>query len=182
MVHDHGLLLPLPVSTSEAVEDVGRTDGNAGGTGRGQTGKYLSGREKPLAGLRILAAEDNELNTEILTAYLTINGAALTVAENGKVLLDIFSQSSEESFDVILMDIQMPVMDGLAATRTLRQLDRPDAKSIPVIAMSANAFSDDVAASLEAGMNAHISKPIELSALIRALEETKVRRDRDEAC
>ncbi|MCR5623171.1 MAG: response regulator [Treponema sp.] len=176
------ILLPLPVSTSEAVEDVGRTDGNAGGTGRGQTGKYLSGREKPLAGLRILVAEDNELNTEILTAYLTINGAALTVAENGKVLLDIFSQSSEESFDVILMDIQMPVMDGLAATRTLRQLDRPDAKSIPVIAMSANAFSDDVAASLDAGMNAHISKPIELSALIRALEATKVRRDRDEAC
>ena len=170
------------MSTSETVEDIGRTDGNAGSTGRGQAGKYLSGSEKPLAGLRILAAEDNELNTEILKAYLTINGADLTVAENGKVLLDIFSQSSEGSFDVILMDIQMPVMDGLEATRTLRQLDRPDAKSIPVIAMSANAFSDDVAASLDAGMNAHISKPIELSALIRALEETKVRRDRDEAC
>lgn len=176
------ILLPIPVSTSETVEDIGRTDGNAGSTGRGQARKYLSGSEKPLAGLRILAAEDNELNTEILKAYLTINGADLTVAENGKVLLDIFSQSSEGSFDVILMDIQMPVMDGLEATRTLRQLDRPDAKSIPVIAMSANAFSDDVAASLDAGMNAHISKPIELSALIRALEETKVRRNRDEAC
>ena len=168
------ILLPLPVSVSGDAGEGGRTEG--AGTA-GQAGKLLSGSEKPLEGLRILAAEDNELNTEILKAYLTINGAELTLAENGKVLLDIFSQSDVGSFDVILMDIQMPVMDGLEATRALRALGRPDAKTVPVIAMSANAFSDDVAASLDAGMNAHISKPIELSALIRALEETKVRRD-----
>ena len=166
------ILLPLPVSKSETVEDGGKTE-EKGGSGDGQTGKLLSGSEKPLTGLRILAAEDNELNTEILKAYLTINGAELTVAENGKILLDTFSKSSEGSFDVILTDIQMPEMDGLEATRALRALDRPDAKTIPIIAMSANAFSDDVNASLEAGMNAHISKPIELSALIRALEEAR---------
>ena len=106
-------------------------------------------------------------------AYLTINGAELTLAENGKKMLDIFSGSAEGRFDVILTDIQMPVMDGLEATRALRALDRPDAKTIPVIAMSANAFSDDVNASLEAGMNAHIAKPIEISELLRALEATK---------
>lgn len=143
----------------------------------GQAGRLLSGHEKPLEGLHILAAEDNELNTEILQAYLTINGAELTVAENGRELLDIFCAAKPGSFDAILMDIQMPVMNGLDATRALRALDRPDAQSIPVIAMSANAFSDDVTASLEAGMNAHIAKPLEIAALLKALEETKVRRD-----
>lgn len=164
--------LPLLISLSEDAKAGGRAEASGGISG-GQASKYLSGLQKPLQDLRILAAEDNELNTEILSAYLSINGAALTVAGNGRELLDIFEKSEEGSFDVILMDIQMPVMDGLEATRILRALDRPDARSIPVIAMSANAFNDDVAASLEAGMNAHIAKPIEISALIHALEEAK---------
>ena len=137
---------------------------------------YLSGSQKPLAGLHILAAEDNELNTEILQAYLPINGADLTVVENGRKLLDVFCGAEPGSFDAILMDIQMPVMNGLDATRALRALDRPDAKSIPIIAMSANAFSEDVAASFEAGMNAHIAKPLEIGALLKALEGTMLRR------
>ncbi len=164
--------LPLQVSMSGDGEDGGKAAGKAG-AGGGKSGKYLSGDQKPLTGLRILAAEDNELNTEILKAYLTINGADLIVAGNGKEMLDLFTDSDAGSFDVILTDIQMPVMNGLEATRALRALDRPDAKTIPVIAMSANAFSDDVNASLEAGMNAHVAKPIEISELLRALEETK---------
>ncbi len=167
--------LPLQLSVSADGKD-GNAVGKAGTDG-GPSGEYLSGSQKPLTGLRILAAEDNELNTEILQAYLTINGAELTVAENGKEMLDIFSGAAEGSFDAILTDIQMPVMNGLEATRALRALDRPDAKTIPIIAMSANAFSDDVNASLEAGMNAHIAKPIEISELLRALEATKGRRD-----
>lgn len=180
----------LPLLVSESASGGSRTStagGESSGTGaQGDSAAgdsmpgiarraepYLSGSQKPLAGLHILAAEDNELNTEILQAYLTINGADLTVAENGRELLDIFCNAQPGSFDAILMDIQMPVMNGLDATRALRALDRPDAKSIPIIAMSANAFSEDVAASFEAGMNAHIAKPLEIAALLKALEETK---------
>jgi len=114
-----------------------------------------------LKGIKALVAEDNELNAEIARFMLEEDGAEVVVADNGKEAVSIFSSSEEGSFDVILMDIMMPVMDGYAASRTIRSLDRKDAKNIPIIAMTANAFTDDVKKSRDAGMNEHISKPID---------------------
>lgn len=125
----------------------------------------------PLSGKKVLLAEDNELNMEIAEFMLTEHGAAVTKAWNGQEAVDIFSASEVGSFDIIFMDIMMPVMDGLTAVRQIRALDRADAKTIPIAAMSANAFSDDVKRSLSAGMNAHISKPIDENKLISAVEK-----------
>ena len=121
--------------------------------------------ESALSGLRVLAAEDNELNAEILEAILEMRDAACDIRENGQLALDAFLQSSPGQYDLILMDVQMPVMNGYEATRAIRGSDHPAAKTIPIIAMTANAFAEDIQASLDAGMNAHISKPIDLEAL-----------------
>jgi CheY-like chemotaxis protein len=93
----------------------------------------------------------------------------VTTAENGKIAYDIFTQSKQGTFDVILMDIMMPVMNGFDATKAIRESDHPEAKTIPIIAMTANAFAEDVTASLEAGMNAHIAKPINIPMLLSVL-------------
>ena len=119
-----------------------------------------------IKGLRFLCAEDNELNAEILTELLHMEGAECTICENGQVILDRFEQSVPGEFDVILMDIQMPVMNGYDATRAIRNSIHPQARQIPIIAMTANAFSEDVQNSLNAGMNAHISKPVDMKVLI----------------
>ena len=118
-----------------------------------------------LKGKHILAAEDNVLNAEILEAILEMEGASCVICENGELALEAFLKSQPGQFDLVLMDIQMPVMNGYDATRAIRQSAHPGAKTIPIIAMTANAFAEDIQNSLDAGMNAHISKPIDLDAL-----------------
>lgn len=117
-------------------------------------------------GVKILVAEDNALNMEIATTLLSEAGAVITPAANGKVAVEAFSQNPPHTFDIILMDIMMPVMDGLTAARTIRGMQRADAASIPIIAMTANAFDEDMQASKEAGMDAHLAKPLNIAKVI----------------
>ena len=114
-----------------------------------------------ITGTQVLLVEDNELNMEIAEFILADAGAIVTKAENGRRALDLFADSEEGDFDIILMDIMMPVMNGLDAAKAIRKMPRADAKTVPIFAMTANAFSEDAQKSLEAGMNEHISKPIE---------------------
>ena len=123
-----------------------------------------------LSGRRILLAEDNELNWEVAKELLTDLGVELDWAEDGRICLDKFQKSSEGYYDIILMDIRMPHMTGYEATQAIRGLAHPDALSIPIIAMSADAFSDDIQHCLECGMNAHIAKPIDVIELTRLLK------------
>jgi signal transduction histidine kinase/CheY-like chemotaxis protein len=122
-----------------------------------------------VSGMRVLVVEDNALNMEIAQEILEDEGVIVTPAENGKIAYDIFTQSKQGTFDVILMDIMMPVMNGFDATKAIRESDHPEAKTIPIVAMTANAFAEDVTASLEAGMNAHIAKPINIPMLLSVL-------------
>ena len=124
-----------------------------------------------LSGLHILLAEDNELNMEIATEILTMNGITVTPAVNGAEALRLFEAASPYTFDAILMDMQMPEMDGCQATQAIRRLDRPDAADVPIIAVTANAFAEDIAKTTDAGMNGHISKPIDFQALCQTLQE-----------
>ena len=132
-----------------------------------------AGREEPageagdgsLEGCRFLVAEDNEINAEILSELLDLEGASCEILENGKLVLDRFAQGQPGEFDAILMDVQMPVMNGYEAARAIRSLDREDAGTIPIIAMTANAFAEDVKDAMDAGMNAHVSKPIDMALL-----------------
>ena len=124
-----------------------------------------------LAGRRILLAEDIEINAEIMMDVLSMEEIEADHAENGRVAVEMFSASTPGSYSAILMDIRMPEMDGLEAASAIRALDRPDAKKIPIIALTANAFDEDVQRSLQAGMNAHLSKPVEPDHLYRTLED-----------
>lgn len=122
-----------------------------------------------LEGLRILLAEDNDLNAEIAVQLLELQGASVCRSENGKLALERFAESNAGEFQVIIMDIQMPVMNGLEATRAIRALDRPDAISIPIIAMTANVFKEDVDMAIEAGMSGFASKPLDVRQFYRLL-------------
>ena len=126
-----------------------------------------------LQGMRFLCAEDNELNAEILTELLKIEGAECTICENGEEILKTFEQSASGDYDMILMDIQMPVMNGYEATKAIRRSSHKLAKTIPIIAMTANAFSEDIQHSLAAGMNAHVSKPVEMKVLEKTIRSIK---------
>ena len=126
-----------------------------------------------LQGMKFLCAEDNELNAEILTELLKIEGAECTICENGEEILKAFEQSAPGDYDMILMDVQMPVMNGYDATKAIRRSSHEAAKKIPIIAMSANAFSEDIQNSLAAGMNAHISKPVEMKVLEKTIRSIK---------
>ena len=123
-----------------------------------------------LAGRRILLAEDIEINAEIMMDVLSMEEIEADHAENGRVAVEMFSASTPGSYSAILMDIRMPEMDGLEAAAAIRALDRPDAKKIPIIALTANAFDEDVQRSMQAGLNAHLSKPVEPDALFETLE------------
>ncbi len=123
------------------------------------------------AGLRILLVEDNELNIEIAQTILEMQSAIVTLARNGQEAVDVFLSAPAGSFDLILMDIQMPVMDGLEATRVIRQSDHPDAADIPIIAMTANAFDEDTKKSVESGMNGHLSKPLDMNHFFQTIRE-----------
>ena len=126
-----------------------------------------------LKGMRFLCAEDNELNAEILMELLKIEGAECTICENGKRVLEAFEQSAPGDYDMILMDVQMPVMNGYEATKAIRRSSHELAMTIPIIAMTANAFSEDIQHSLAAGMNAHVSKPIEMKVLEKTIRSIK---------
>ena len=126
-----------------------------------------------LQGMRFLCAEDNELNAEILTELLKIEGAECTICENGEEVLKAFEQSAPGDYDMILMDVQMPVMNGYEATKAIRRSSHELAKKIPIIAMTANAFSEDIQHSLAAGMNAHVSKPVEMKVLEKTIRSIK---------
>ena len=124
-------------------------------------------------GMRFLCAEDNELNAEILTELLKIEGAECTICENGEEILKTFEKSAPGDYDMILMDVQMPVMNGYEATKAIRRSSHKLAKTIPIIAMTANAFSEDIQHSLAAGMNAHVSKPVEMRVLEKTIRSIK---------
>lgn len=126
-----------------------------------------------LQGMRFLCAEDNELNAEILTELLKIEGAECTICENGEEILKAFEQSAPGDYDMILMDVQMPVMNGYEATKAIRRSSHELAKTIPIIAMTANAFTEDIQHSLAAGMNAHVSKPVEMKVLEKTIRSIK---------
>ena len=127
-----------------------------------------------LNGMKLLLAEDNALNAEVACYLLENAGAAVTVAENGQAALDAFLATGKGDvplFDAILMDVVMPVMDGLQAARAIRESSHPQAKEIPIIAQTANAFAEDVQRTRQAGMNDHISKPLNEAALLRVLAQ-----------
>jgi len=120
---------------------------------------------------RILLAEDNELNQEIATAILTEAGFQVEVASNGRIAVEMLQNSPPDWYQLILMDIQMPVMDGYTAARAIRALDDPALSSIPILAMTANAFAEDRKDALRAGMNGHIAKPINITTLMETLDQ-----------
>lgn len=129
-----------------------------------------------LTGLRILLAEDNEINAEIATLALEDMGAVVECVGNGREAVDALSSSSAGTYALILMDVQMPVMDGLTASRTIRALEHPDAGSIPIIGLSANAFQEDMEKASGSGMTAYLSKPLDLGCLYRTLDQFIVRK------
>ena len=134
-----------------------------------EASKEKDGAPADIRGMRLLLVEDNELNAEIARLLLEDKGAVITRVGDGQQALDLFREQPAGSFDGILMDVMMPVMDGLTATRAIRGLDRPDAKTIPIIAMTANAFAEDAAKCFAAGMNAHLSKPLDIRKVISTI-------------
>ena len=122
-------------------------------------------------GSRILLAEDNELNREIAVELLSSTGVTVDTAENGKKAVDMMKASEEGTYDLIFMDMQMPVMDGCAATVCIRALPRRDAATVPIIAMTASAFADDRQRTKDAGMNGHLAKPVEVNQLQQVLQK-----------
>ena len=138
-------------------------------TGEGRQSRTSGESGSGFAGRRILLAEDNEINREIAVEMLEMQGVQVECAANGREAVERFSASGPGHFDLIFMDLQMPVMDGLAATRAIRVLPRTDSRSIPIVAMTANAFVEDIQACHEAGMNGHLAKPISLQQLTGVL-------------
>ena len=134
--------------------------------------------ETSIEGMKILLVEDNDLNLEVAQYILEDAGAEIIVARNGLESVELFEQSERDSFDVILMDVMMPVMDGLTATKRIRKLKRKDARTVPVIAMTANVFNEDIIAAKEAGMNEHIAKPLDFDKLIHTLAKYFLKMDK----
>ena len=160
---DSFLTKPLhPSSVLEEIEQVAR---------RNNLTMKKKKEQADLAGRRVLLAEDVEINAEIMMDVLEMEGIDADHAENGKIAVEKFSASAPGTYAAILMDVRMPEMDGLEATEAIRKLDRSDAKRIPIIALTANAFDEDVQRSLQAGMNAHLTKPVEPSSLYQVLGE-----------
>jgi CheY-like chemotaxis protein len=126
-----------------------------------------------LEGLHILVAEDNDVNWEIISAILAMYGITTDRAENGRVCVDMMRTAAEGSYELIFMDVQMPEMNGLDATRAIRKLEDPWASSIPIVAMTADAFSENVTECLNAGMNGHIAKPVDIKIVIKEIRRIK---------
>ena len=128
-------------------------------------------QEYDFSGKRVLLVEDNEINIEITRNILIHKNFMVDIAENGKAGVEQFLKHEPGYYDVILMDIRMPVMDGLAATRCIRESDHADSKTVPIVAMTANVFEEDVKKSFDAGMNAHLSKPVDIKQMYAVLDE-----------
>lgn len=124
-----------------------------------------------ISGIKILLAEDNELNAEIAQTLLVDEGANVTVVSDGEQAVREFTRCAPHTYDVILMDIMMPKLDGIAATKAIRDMERPDAVEIPIIAMTANAFEEDARKCVEAGMNAHLSKPLQMDVVVGTIAQ-----------
>lgn len=140
-------------------------------TATSDTSSNISGEESTLEGKRFLCAEDNALNAEILSSMLELSGASCKIYENGKLLADAFEHVNPGEYDAILMDVQMPVMNGYEATDTIRNSTNPLGATIPIIAMTANSFAEDIERCLAAGMDAHIGKPIQMNTLLEVLNQ-----------
>ena len=138
---------------------------------RNNMSMFMEKKRVDLKDKNILMAEDVIINAEIMKELIRLKGANIEHAQNGKIALEMFEKSPLGHFDAVLMDVRMPEMDGLEATSKIRALDREDAKIVPIIAMTANAFDEDVQRSLQVGMNAHLSKPVETQRLYQTLEE-----------
>lgn len=123
-----------------------------------------------LRGKRVLLAEDMAINAEIMMMVLNMRGIKADHAENGRIAVELFTSHPEGYYDAILMDMRMPEMDGLEASRTILAMERADAKTVPIIALTANAFDEDVQRSMQAGLNAHLSKPVQPEVLFDTLE------------
>ena len=132
-----------------------------------------------IAGMRVLLVEDNEINCEIMEFMLNEAGAEVVTAHDGKAAVDAFTAAGAGSFDCVLMDLMMPVMSGYEAARVIRSLDRPDAKTVPIIALSANAFEEDVALAKDAGMNEHLAKPVDMRKMFRAMCRLRYGREQE---
>ena len=128
----------------------------------------------PLSGMKFLCAEDNAINAEILELLLESKGASCTICSNGQEIVDAFASVKPGEYDMILMDVQMPVMDGLEATRRIRNGENPLGRIIPILAMTANAFLEDMQKSKEAGMDEHLSKPVDIAALEQTVKRFRV--------
>ena len=151
------IILPFAIVHKERLQENDKTDGGEG--------------DFSLSGRRILLAEDNEVNMEITTELLTMNGLEVTQAWNGEEAVERFREAEPFAFDAILMDMQMPVMDGCEAARRIRAMHRADARKVPIVAVTANAFAEDIAATTAAGMDAHVSKPIDFAHLVKVLRD-----------
>ena len=129
--------------------------------------------KNPIDGMKFLAAEDNDINADILTELMAMEGATVTRAANGQEVVEMFKAANEGDYDMILMDIQMPVMNGYEAAAAIRALGTDWSQRIPIIAMTANAYADDVQLAFDAGMNAHVSKPIDIKIVEKTILEFK---------
>ena len=136
-----------------------------------------SEKSSSIQDMHVLLVEDNELNTYVAKTILEKEGCVVSTANNGKVALDTFEASSPNEYQAILMDVRMPVMDGIEATKAIRSLSRPDAKDVPIIAMTADAFDDERKRTLESGMNYHLSKPVDTKELIKTLSECYTKKE-----
>ncbi|MDD6049836.1 MAG: response regulator, partial [Clostridiales bacterium] len=130
-----------------------------------------SADEVDMTGVRVLVAEDNELNMEIMQAFLEQMGCQVDSAYNGLEALDMFKASDPGSYQIVFMDVMMPIMDGLEAAHLIRTCERPDSATVPIIAVSANAFDEDIRRSLASGMNAHLSKPVKPHRLQQVMQQ-----------
>jgi Response regulators consisting of a CheY-like receiver domain and a winged-helix DNA-binding domain len=157
--------LSKPLLSENIVEEFGRI------ARRSKMVLFAEKKRADLTGRRILLAEDMEINAEIMMDMLEMESINADHAENGRLALEMFRKSTPGTYAAILMDVRMPEMDGLEAAAAIRALNREDAKRIPIIALTANAFDEDVQRSLQAGMNAHLSKPVDSEQLVRVLGE-----------
>ena len=130
---------------------------------------HADGEDDDLRGLHVLVAEDNDLNWEIISAMLSDHGISCDRAETGRACVDMLTAAAPGTYALVLMDVQMPVMNGLDAARALRASRREDLRQIPIAAMTADAFAEDVQNCMEAGMNAHVAKPIEIDKVLSAI-------------
>jgi signal transduction histidine kinase/CheY-like chemotaxis protein len=170
--------LPFDVASAEQAAQLEEASREGAEKAGGANGKAPS--ERPLASMRLLLVEDNLMNSEIAQEVLRKNGAEVDTAMDGKEAVDAFCSSAPGTYDAILMDVQMPVMDGYEATRRIRESAHDEARAVPIIAMTANAFQEDVRRALDAGMNAHAAKPLDVPSLVSTIKGlvTKTRAQR----